>query len=122
MPEVEIALGTDWKTFLKAGKWDGHVFSHFSRVWLCDPMDCSLPGSSAHRILWARIVEWIAISFHKMTTQGLEKLWHIPGNLEDCVHFQSYAHAQERPEKTLISPLCLTLSLWKPERKSKVEL
>ena len=33
-----------------------------SRVWLCDPMDCSLPGSSVHGILQARILEWFAIS------------------------------------------------------------
>ena len=30
---------------------------------LCDPMDCSLPGSSVHGILQARILEWVAISF-----------------------------------------------------------
>ena len=30
---------------------------------LCDPMDCSLPGSSVHGILQARILEWIVISF-----------------------------------------------------------
>ena len=28
---------------------------------LCDPKDCSPPGSSAHRILQARILEWVAI-------------------------------------------------------------
>ena len=28
---------------------------------LCDPMDCSPPGSSVHRILQARILEWIAM-------------------------------------------------------------
>ena len=28
---------------------------------LCDPMDCSPPGSSLHGILQARIVDWIAI-------------------------------------------------------------
>ena len=28
---------------------------------LCDPMDCSPPGSSAHEILQARILEWVAI-------------------------------------------------------------
>ena len=32
---------------------------------LCDPMDCSLPGSSAHGILQARIPEWVAISFSR---------------------------------------------------------
>ena len=30
---------------------------------LCDPMDCSLPGSSLHGILQARVLEWVAISF-----------------------------------------------------------
>ena len=30
---------------------------------LCDPMDCSPPGSSLHGILQARILEWVAISF-----------------------------------------------------------
>ena len=29
----------------------------------CDPMNCSLPGSSVHRILQARILERVAISF-----------------------------------------------------------
>ena len=28
---------------------------------LCDPMDCSLAGSSVHGILQARILEWVAI-------------------------------------------------------------
>ena len=32
---------------------------------LCDPMGCSLPGSSVHGILQARILEWVAISFSK---------------------------------------------------------
>ena len=32
---------------------------------LCDPMDCSLPGSSVHGISQARIREWIAISFSR---------------------------------------------------------
>ena len=27
---------------------------------LCDPMDCSLPGSSVHGISYARILEWVA--------------------------------------------------------------
>ena len=30
---------------------------------LCHPMDCSLPGSSVHRIFQVRILEWIVISF-----------------------------------------------------------
>ena len=32
---------------------------------LCNPMDCSLPGSSVHGTLQARILEWVAISFSR---------------------------------------------------------
>ena len=32
---------------------------------LCNPMGCSLPGSSVHGILQARILEWAAISFSR---------------------------------------------------------
>ena len=30
---------------------------------LCDPMDCSLPGSSIHGIFQARVLEWAATAF-----------------------------------------------------------
>ena len=33
---------------------------------LCDPMDCSPPGSSVHGILQARILEWVAMPFSNM--------------------------------------------------------
>ena len=36
---------------------------------LYDPMDCSLPGSSAHGILQARILEWVAIPFSRASSQ-----------------------------------------------------
>jgi len=32
---------------------------------LCDPMDCSPPGSSVHGIFQARVLEWVAIAFSK---------------------------------------------------------
>ena len=30
-----------------------------SCLTLCDPMDCSPPGSSAHGVLQARVLEWV---------------------------------------------------------------
>ena len=36
-----------------------------SCLTLCDPMNSSLPGSSVHGILQARILEWVAIPFSK---------------------------------------------------------
>ena len=37
---------------------------------LCDPMDCSPPGSSDHRIFPVRILEWVTISSSRRSTQG----------------------------------------------------
>ena len=36
---------------------------------LCDPTDCSLPGSSVHGIFQAIVLEWIAISFSSGSSQ-----------------------------------------------------
>ena len=38
---------------------------------LCDPMDCSLPGSSALGILQPRILEWVANSFSRGSFQPM---------------------------------------------------
>ena len=44
-------ISYDWK-------W---IFSYLSNIFiLCDPMDCSPPGSSDQGILQARILEWVA--------------------------------------------------------------
>ena len=37
----------------------------FSRVQLCDCVDCSLPDSSVHGILQERILEWVAMPFSR---------------------------------------------------------
>ena len=35
---------------------------------LCNPVDCSPPGSTVHWILQARILEWVAISFSRVSS------------------------------------------------------
>ena len=40
---------------------------------LCDPMDCSLPGSSVHGIFQTIVLEWIAISFSKGSSQPRDR-------------------------------------------------
>ena len=40
---------------------------------LCDPKDCSLPGSSICGILQARILEWVAISFSRGSSQPRDR-------------------------------------------------
>ena len=57
---------------------------------LCDPMDCSLPGSSVHGIFQARVLQWGAIALSPMVFSKLE--------------------VQATAIKTLISKPCLTPS------------
>ena len=40
-----------------------------SCLTLCDPMDCSLPGSSVHGIFQATVLEWVAIFFSRGASQ-----------------------------------------------------
>ena len=40
-----------------------------------NPMDCSLPGSSVHGILQARILEWVAISFSRGSSRPRNWTW-----------------------------------------------
>ena len=39
-----------------------------SCLTLCDPMDCTPPGTSVHEIFQARILEWVAISFFRRSS------------------------------------------------------
>ena len=41
----------------------------------CDPMDCSLPGSSVHGIFQARVLELIAISFSRGSSRPRDRTW-----------------------------------------------
>ena len=45
-----------------------------SCLTLCDPMDCSLLGSSVHGIFQARILEWIAISFSRASSRPTDRI------------------------------------------------
>ena len=42
---------------------------------LCSPIDCSQPGSSVHGILQERILEWVAISFSRGSSQSRDWTW-----------------------------------------------
>ena len=66
---VLIILHTTQHPFAKGyGYYNSHLkvkVKSLSRIRLCDPTDCSLPGSSVHGIFQARILEWVAISFSR---------------------------------------------------------
>ena len=48
---------------------------------LCDLIDCSLPASSVHEILQARMLEWVAVPFSKGSAQPWDQtpVSHIAG-------------------------------------------
>ena len=66
MDLTEVDIKKRWQEY-----WTGLPFpspTHESEVTqscltLSDPMDCSLPGSSAHGIFQARVLEWVATAF-----------------------------------------------------------
>ena len=73
---------------------------------LCDPMDCSLPGSSVHGIFQAIVLEWIVISFSRGSSRPRDRTQvscivdrrftpEPPGKSFDCVKacpFNSQIH------------------------------
>ena len=62
-----------------------------SCLTLCNPMDCSLPGSSVHGILQARMLEWVAILFCR-------DLWPRDWTRASCIagrSFTIWVHACE---------------------------
>ena len=81
---ILLSLPSDW--------WDSSLLLEDSRVpsnfwcWerlnvlvaqpcltLCDPVDCSPPGSSVLEIFQARILEWVAISFSRGSSQPRDR-------------------------------------------------
>ena len=45
-----------------------------SSLTLCNPMDCSLPGSSVHGISQAGILEWVPISSSRASSQPRDRI------------------------------------------------
>ena len=66
---TEIKLLLSWIHILTEGESNTCMyFSNVSEVaqsclTLCNPMDCSPPGSSVHEIFQAWILEWVAVLF-----------------------------------------------------------
>ena len=110
-----------------------------SCLTLCNPMDCSLPGSSLHGILQARVLEWVAISFSRGSSRPSDRTWVscIPGrcfNLwatreaqrqrnqrSNCQHPLDHWKSMRVLEKHLLLLYWLCQSLWLCESQQTVE-
>ena len=75
-------------------KKDVCMLSTQSCPTLCNLINCSLPSSSIHRILWARILKWVAMSSSRRSSQPWDwthvlclQHWHVsslPLTLQHC--------------------------------------
>ena len=76
-----------------------------SCLTLCDSMDCSLPGSSVHGISQARILEWIVISFFRVSS----KPW--DGTHVSCFAGRFFYHWARREAHTETMCVCVSHSV-----------
>ena len=63
MTLIPTAFALNFRILGNGALWTCSVAK--SRLTLCDPMDCTLLGSSVHGISQSIILEWIAISFSR---------------------------------------------------------
>ena len=81
---------------------------------LCNPLDCSSPGSSAHGSLQARILEWEAILFF----QGI---FLTQGSNPDLLHCRQilYHLSHQRSSKLPYDPAIPLLGIYPEETKTE---
>ena len=82
---IKLCLFSQWcnqHLIVKIFSWIKYVI--LGKHIICDPMDCSPPGSSVHVIQKARILEWVTIHFSRVSSwskgsnQGLLHYRQIP--------------------------------------------
>ena len=83
------------------------VWAVLSCVQLCDPMACSLPGSSVHEILQARILEWLA------TLSSRGSSWPRDQTHVSCVSCIASATWEAPISSYVTHGNCQVLCLWK---------
>ena len=68
-----------WQTWVWSLCWESSLekWSEVAQscLTLCNPMDCSLPGSTIDGIFQARILEWVAISFFRRSSWPRDWTW-----------------------------------------------
>ena len=76
---------------------------------LSDPMDCSLPGSSVHEILQARVLEWDATARHyiKWFAQDTCEV----GQSSHFIHEKTESEITYLSNMSIICPLTIYLSM-----------
>ena len=76
---------------------------------LREPVDCSPPGSSVHRILQARILEWVALLFSRVSSQPRDqtkiKSW-------EFIILSPFSAKETETEREVTCPRSQSLRKW----------
>ena len=73
---------------------------------LCDPKDCSPPGSSDRGVLQARILEWVAISFSRVFSDpGIEPKFALWGDSLLSAHVCGYRYIYIYPSHSFANEI-----------------
>ena len=106
--EEEAQISRNWNPFSKV-KWNEVAQSCPA---LCDPMDCSLLGSSVHGIFQTRVLEWVAISFSRGSSRPRD--WTRVSHIVDK-RFTVWTTREVQGFKSALQPclcsLCLSRAL-----------
>ena len=100
------------KTLTTKTKMKVKVLVTQSCLTLCDHMDYSLPGSSAHGILQARILEWVALLQGNLLNPGIEPgspTYYLPSELPGKPKFKGFKLITLVYSPTLDSSLLICL-------------
>ena len=79
---------------------------------LCDPMDCSSPGSSVHGILQVRILGWVAVPFSGGSSQPRDQTWVSCIDRQILYHWATWEARLSRLA-TIVLPLIACVPLGK---------
>ena len=107
--QAPLSLG-----FSRQEHWSGLPFPspmHESEKWKwsrsvlsdsCDPMDCSLPGFSVHRIFQARVLEWVPLPSLAEELDNSKEWWMYNSSLDWW--YLVLAEVYKAVDQTLMSP------------------
>ena len=110
-PNICYLLNRCWKIErYKRKKADTQLSKVQSCPTLCHPVDCSLPVSSVHGIFQAIVLEWVAISFSRGSSQPRDWTW-VSRIVADTL-------PSAPPGKSLTEWQCLPSQDWEPSRAS----
>ena len=93
-----------------------------SCLTFCDPMDPILPGSSVHRILWARILELVAIPFSSGSSWSNNRTWVPLIAVESLPSEPRKPHIHEFSSVQSLSRVRLFVTPWIAARQASLSI